>query len=252
MMYRLALVLLIPVAVAWFAGSYWLSTQGGIEGLRLSFTKPAMEAAADTIWQQSNPDIKALRQARDSVYRQAIERSSLRTATRLFLAFQNEITRMETINTESLRAEKQQDDRHKQQMQARLETVLYWLSRLGGYSELLTLALLVFLEMYARSIHIKHGAPVAKPNASNLESSVNYLKQRARQCWKRAHQAQSSDKTRQNNLDKAEAIIQQLRRLGIQTQVDADDPHNLLFTLKKQPRSRDTKFRSSQIGTQHR
>jgi len=250
MLYRLALVLLIPVAGAWFAGSYWLSTQGGIEGLRLTFSRPATEIVTDTFRQPPNRDIEALRLARDSVYRQAIDRSSPRTAARLFLAFQDEITRMETINAEAQKAEKRQDDQHQQRLQTRLEQVLTWLSHLGGWSELLTLALLVFLEIYAHRMQLTAKAMREADSAdADLDLSVNYLKQRIRQCWKRAHQEQSSERTRQKNLDKTEDLVQKLSQLGIQVHVDASDPQIITFTHKKQPQTHDFKRRKPKIRT---
>ena len=250
MLYRLALVLLIPVAGAWFTGSYWLSTQGGIEGLRLTVSKPVIDAAPDTLTQQPNPDIEALRLARDSVYRQAIDRSSPRTAARLFLAFQHEITRMETVNAESRKAVKQQDDQHKQRLQTRLEQVLTWLSHLGGWSELLTLALLVFLEIYAHRTQFMAKAVREMDRAdADLDLSVNYLKQRIRQCWKRAHQEHSSERTRQKNLDKTAELVQKLRQVGIQVHVDATDPQIINFTHEKQPLTYDFKRRKPKIRT---
>ena len=250
MLYRLALVLLIPVAGAWFAGSYWLSTQGGIEGLRLSFSRPAIEVTTDTLHRRPNPDIEALRVARDSVYWQAIDRSSPRTAARLFLAFQNEITRMETVNAESQKTEKQQDDQYKLRLQTRLEQVLTWLSHLGGWSELLTLALLVFLEIYAQRTQLMAKAMREAGSVdTNRDISVNYLKQRIRQCWKRAHQEQSSERTRQKNLDKTEELVQKLRQLNIQVHVDASDPQIIIFTHKEQPPTHDCKSGKPKIRT---
>jgi len=200
--------------------------------------------------QQPNPDIEALRLARDSVYRQAIDRSSPRTATRLFLAFQNEITRMETVNAESRKVEKQQDDQHKQRLQTRLEQVLTWLSHLGGWSELLTLALLVFLEIYAHRTQLTAKAMREADSAdTDLDLSVNYLKQRIRQCWKRAHQEHSSERTRQKNLDKTAELVQKLHQLNIQVHVDATDPQIINFTHEKQPLTYDFKRRKPKIRT---
>lgn len=249
-LYRFALVLLIPVSGAWFTGSYWLSTQGGIEGLQLMISRPVIETAPDTLLQQPSPDIEALRLARDSVYRQAIDRSSPRTAARLFLAFQNEITRMETVNAESRKVEKQQNDHHKQQLQTRLAQVLAWLSQLGGWSELLTLVLLVFLEIYAHRTQIMVKSTLEAGNGDiDHDMSVNYLKQRIRQCWKRAHQEQSSARTRQKNLDKMEELVHKISQLGFQVHVDASDPQIIHFTFKKQPLTYDFKRRKSKIRT---
>ena len=71
-LYRFALLLLLPITVAWFAGSYWLSTQGSMEGLRLQFSKPVVSEMRDeTLPAQPNSELESLRMARDSVYRQA-------------------------------------------------------------------------------------------------------------------------------------------------------------------------------------
>ena len=110
-LYRFALVMLIPITAAWFAGSYWLSTHGSLEGLRLHFSKPASEIRQNASQVQPNTEIETLRMARDSAYRQALSRSAPRTATRLFMAFQTEITRLETQQAEVQQQQKMHQQR---------------------------------------------------------------------------------------------------------------------------------------------
>jgi len=239
-LYRFALILLIPISVAWFAGSYWLSTQGGMEGLRLQFTKPAPEIRKETLPAQSNADLETLRMARDSVYQQALLRSAPRTATRLFMAFQSEISRMETRHAEAQQQEKVEAAQRGQELKTRLETVLNWLSYLGGWSELLTLLLLVFLEMY--TYKVKSPAPdvAPEPVADEMDrTTLNYLRQRARQCWRRAHDSRSNEITRKNNRKRAEAFFKQLSQHGIRVEIETS--HDLSFTYKKHPQREGNK-----------
>ncbi|MCB0533920.1 MAG: hypothetical protein KDD14_17085 [Saprospiraceae bacterium] len=250
-LYQFALALLLPVAVAWFAGSYWLSTQGALEGLRLQFSRPELEQPLVEQPLSANADLEVMRQARDSAYQQAMARSSPRTATRLFMQFQQEINRMQAVTASTKAISRQENDQHQQQVHARLEQVLNWVRRLGGWSELLTAVLLVFLEMYAHETQLERNRPKRETAQQNGQKdlSANYLKQRARQCWKRAHQAESSEKTRQKNLGKANALLQELRQLGIQADVDNNDPQIITFYHKKRPRNHDSKSRKPKSRT---
>lgn len=236
-LYRFALILLIPVTAAWFAGSYWLSTHGSLEGLRLCFSKPASEMRNNAPPVQPNTDIEAMRMARDSAYRQALSRSAPRTAARLFMAFQSEITRLETQQAEVQQQQKTQSDQREQQLKNRFETVLNWLSHFGGWSEVLTLLLLVFLEMYTCKVTQPSQVAAIPLNAQDEHeryTRLNYLKQRARQCWRRAHDVSSNEKTRRNNLKRAEVFFKHLGQLGINVAYDREHGQTLDFTYKKQ------------------
>lgn len=235
-LYLFALILLLPITVAWFAGSYWLSTQGSMEGLRLQRTKPAPEMRKEVLPAQPNADLETLRMARDSAYRQALSHSAPRTATRLFMAFQGEISRLETQHAEMQQQEKVESVQRGQELKTRLETVLNWLSHLGGWSELLTLLLLVFLEMYTYKVKPPTPGAVSEPASFDRDHrALNYLRQRARQCWRRAHDSRSNEATRRNNRKRAEAFFKQLSRHGIRVEFDAGHKQSISFTYK-QPR----------------
>ena len=170
------------------------------------------------------------------------------------MEFQREITRLEMQQAEVVQQQKMQTGQIEQQLKNRFETVLNWLSHLGGWSELVTLVLLVFLEMYAysRQSHTLDLPFEQAVNGTNSKATSNYLKQRARQCWKRAHDEQSSEKTQKNNLVKAKELFKRLYQLGIQVEMDSNDSKNITFSHQKFPKNHVQKSRSPKIRTEHR
>ena len=151
------------------------------------------------------------------------------------MAFQSEITRLETQQAEVQQQQKMQTDQREQQLKNCFETVFNWLSHLGGWSEVLTLLLLVFLEMYTYKVlpHSQVEITVKAQDEHERNARLNYLKQRARQCWRRAHDASSNEKTRKNNLKRAEVFFKHLGQLGINVEYDREHGQTLNFTYKK-------------------
>ena len=269
-LYRLTFIVLIPICIGLYWGSYYLSVNGApqIADFIHTNTKQLELVDTDSITQYYDQRIAALQKEISTTKDIKWKGTTTNTATKLALEFQAQVNELEVQKKSDLETANTNNNKRLQKDENKNVNWGLWLSKFGGYGELLTIVFLLFIELYDRASYLELPHQKQKPkqphnNAQNeegqaapslvqqavaseteedqeiqalrtliLEKQVDtrYLKQRAKQCYKRSFKPQSAKEVKQRNLKKAGLFIEQLGKLGIIAQVHPEDQTELIFT----------------------
>lgn len=271
-LYILTYIVLLPTTIGLFYGSYYMSVMGApkIAQFVKSQTSTPQLINTDSINKIYDARIVLLQGKIDSTQNIKWKGVTTKTATKLAIAFQDQIIQLENQRKNSLKiAQKTNEKQAKNEISS---TALWgrWLSRFGGTSEFLTIVFLLFLELYDRASYLE------LPTVNSVKTAVNkpvnndtstetglvqqavddattedadlqkikdlirtkkvdarYMKQRAKQCYKRSFKDQSLEEVRQKNRKRADLFITELASIGIETIINPNDNADLIFVEKQ-------------------
>ncbi len=263
-LYILTFLVLLPTTVGLFWGSYYMSVNGApdIAIFVKAQTSSIQLVNSDSINQVYDTRVSQLQTKIDSAQNIKWRGTTTKTATKLSIAFQNQINQVEQQRQASLLSAVNTNTKTLEKMYKHTNNWGTWLSRFSGYGEILTIIFLLFLELYDRAAYLELPSKNKdKTNSNTDETTVvkqeiedatteddeleelrdlirtkkvdaRYMKQRAKQCYKRSLKPKSAEEVKHRNLKRAELFITELASIGVETIISPNDKTELVFVEK--------------------